>query len=63
MAEAMCGTSAKGRNHGLLPAHRSAQRYVWQVDTEIWIQDAEREGDSELAEWFRKLQCDTRRAS
>ena len=35
-------------------------RTVWKIET--YIADAEKEGDSELAEWFRKIQENSKKA-
>ena len=50
-------TRQSPQGHELRPDHRVAgvaARNVWKIET--YIADAEKEGDSELAEWFRKIQ-------
>lgn len=49
----------KDKNYNLVAILQSLQR-VWQLDT--YIQDAERQGDSELAAWFREMQDHSRNA-
>jgi hypothetical protein len=50
----------KDKNYNLINVlHRSLEN-AWRMET--YIQDAEREGDAELADWFRKIQENSRRA-
>jgi cell fate (sporulation/competence/biofilm development) regulator YlbF (YheA/YmcA/DUF963 family) len=42
------------KNYNLLSAVRDSLHYVWLMET--YAQDAERQNDPELAEWFRKIQ-------
>ncbi|MEY7974244.1 hypothetical protein AB8O38_19815 [Saccharomonospora xinjiangensis] len=44
----------KDKNYNLISVLQASLEYAWQMDT--YIADAEREGDSELATWFRKIQ-------
>ncbi|MER7797766.1 hypothetical protein [Microbacterium sp. NPDC096154] len=41
-------------NYNLIALLEASLKNAWQM--EQYIQDAEREGDTELAEWFRKVQ-------
>jgi hypothetical protein len=51
---------AKDKNYNLVTVLQASLEYVWQMET--YIADAERDGDSELAEWFRKIQENNRKA-
>ncbi|CAM3193919.1 hypothetical protein SAXI111661_21960 [Saccharomonospora xinjiangensis] len=44
----------KDKNYNLISVLQASLEYAWQMET--YIADAEREGDSELATWFRKIQ-------
>jgi rubrerythrin len=44
----------KDKNYDLITVLQVALRSVWK--TETYAGDAEREGDSELADWFRRIQ-------
>jgi hypothetical protein len=44
----------KDRNYDLITVLQVALRSVWK--TETYARDAEREGHSELADWFRRIQ-------
>lgn len=50
----------KDANYDLIWALEASLHNVWQMET--YIQDAEQAGDSELAEWFRKIQHNNRKA-
>lgn len=50
----------KDRNYNLISVLQASLEYAWQMET--YIADAEREGDSELATWFRKIQENNLRA-
>ena len=50
----------KDKNYNLVWALEASLHNVWQLET--YIQDAERENDTELAEWFRKIQENNRKA-
>lgn len=50
----------KDKNYNLVWAVEQSLHNVWQIET--YIQDAEREGDEELAEWFRRIQDNNRKA-
>lgn len=50
----------KDKNYNLFSAIQQSLQNVWQMET--YIADAEREKDSELAEWFRKIQHNNRKA-
>jgi hypothetical protein len=54
-------SGTKDRSYDLITAVQASLHYVWQ--TETWIKDAERDGDNELAEWFRKIQHNNRKAA
>lgn len=47
-------SSLKDKNYNLVCVLEASLRNAWSMQT--YIEDAEREGDSELAEWFRKIQ-------
>jgi hypothetical protein len=51
----------KDKNYDLITVLQALLRSVWK--TETYASDAEREGDKELAEWFRKIQDDARAAA
>lgn len=44
----------KDKNYNLVSVLEASLKNAWMVET--YIQDAERDGDVELAEWFRKIQ-------
>ena len=44
----------KDKNYDLIRVLHDSLRNAWQLET--YITDAERAGDDELAEWFRKIQ-------
>ena len=44
----------KDKNYNLVTVLQKSLEWEYQLET--YIQDAEREGDAELAEWFRKIQ-------
>lgn len=44
----------KDKNYDLIRVLEVSLRNAWHMDT--FITDAERAGDAELAEWFRKIQ-------
>lgn len=48
------------KNYNLVCVLEASLRNVWQVET--YITDAEQGGDSELADWFRKIQHNSRKA-
>lgn len=50
----------KDKNYNLVWAVEASLHNVWKLET--YIQDAENEGDNELAEWFRKIQENNRKA-
>lgn len=50
----------KDRNYNLVSVLQASLHYVWQM--EQYIADAERDGDTELATWFRKIQENNRKA-
>ncbi|GAA5124913.1 hypothetical protein [Haloechinothrix salitolerans] len=54
-------TAVKDKNYDLISALQASLHYAWQVET--WAQDAEQQGDSELAEWFRKIQHNNQKAA
>lgn len=54
-------TAAKDKNYNLIAAVRDSLHNVWQLET--FATDAEREGDRELAEWFRKMQHNNQKAA
>jgi cell fate (sporulation/competence/biofilm development) regulator YlbF (YheA/YmcA/DUF963 family) len=54
-------TAVKDKNYDLISVLQASLHYVWQMET--YAQDAEREGDQELAEWFRKIQHNNQKAA
>lgn len=50
----------KDPNYDLLWAVEASLHNVWKLET--YIQDADSNGDNELAEWFRKIQENNRKA-
>ena len=50
----------RDKNYNLIGALEASLHNIWKLET--YIQDAEEEGDSELAEWFRKIQHNNRKA-
>lgn len=50
----------KDKNYDLVWVLEASLKNVWQL--EAYIQDAERDSDEELAEWFRKIQANNRKA-
>ncbi|MFD1212115.1 hypothetical protein ACFQ36_08680 [Arthrobacter sp. GCM10027362] len=50
----------KDKNYDLIWVLEASLKNVWQLET--YIQDADQAGDSELAEWFRKIQENNRKA-
>ena len=50
----------KDKNYDLVTVLQASLHYVWQMET--YIKDAEEAGDVELAEWFRKIQENNRKA-
>ncbi|MDX2377092.1 hypothetical protein M4I32_09805 [Microbacterium sp. LRZ72] len=59
MAEAP-DSPVRDKNYNLIWALEASLHNVWKLET--YIQDAEREGDGELAEWFRKIQHNNQKA-
>ncbi|MGV2985713.1 hypothetical protein ACNPNP_18630 [Microbacterium sp. AGC85] len=53
-------SSLKDKNYNLVCVLEASLRNAWSMQT--YIEDAEREGDSELAEWFRKIQHNSLKA-
>ena len=51
---------AKDKNYNLVTILQASLSNVFQMQE--YIDDAEREGDNELAEWFRKIQEENRKA-
>lgn len=50
----------KDKNYNLVSAVHQSLQNVWQMES--YIADAERENDGELADWFRKIQHNNRKA-
>ncbi|MDQ3887369.1 MAG: hypothetical protein M3308_10285 [Actinomycetota bacterium] len=48
----------KDKNYNLIVTLQESLQAVFQLET--YIADAERDGDTELAEWFRKIQDNNR---
>lgn len=51
---------AKDKNYNLIVMLQESLQKVFQLES--YIADAERDGDSELAEWFRRIQNSNRTA-
>jgi len=51
---------AKDKNYNLIWVLEASLHNVFQLET--YVADAEREGDDELAEWFRRIQDNNRKA-
>lgn len=54
-------TATKDKNYNLISVLQASLHYVWQMET--YAADAERQGDAELAEWFRKIQHNNQKAA
>lgn len=52
---------AKDKDYNLVSVLQESLHQVWQMD--IYASDAEREGDTELAEWFRAVERNNRKAA
>ncbi|WP_261166267.1 hypothetical protein [Microbacterium sp. Marseille-Q6965] len=50
----------RDKNYNLIWALEASLHNVWKLET--YIEDADREGDEELATWFRKIQHENRKA-
>lgn len=50
----------KDKNFNLVAVLKDSLQHVWQLDT--YVQDAEREGDTELADWLRRIQENNKKA-
>ncbi|WP_158895802.1 hypothetical protein [Amycolatopsis anabasis] len=44
----------KDKNYDLVSVLQASLQYAWQL--EAYIADAEKQGDGELASWFRRIQ-------
>lgn len=53
-------TGVKNKNYNLITAVQGSLHYAWEL--EAFISDAEEAGDTDLAEWFRKIQANDRKA-
>ena len=53
-------TAVKDKTYNLICVLEASLRNAWTMDT--YIADAERDGDDELAEWFRKVQHNSLKA-
>jgi hypothetical protein len=51
----------KDKNYDLITVQQVLLRSVWKIET--YAKDAEEEGDTELARWFRKIQDHDRAAA
>jgi hypothetical protein len=51
----------KDKNYDLITVLQILLRGVWKIET--YAKDAEEEGDTELAQWFRKVQDNDRTAA
>lgn len=54
-------TAVKDKNYDLISVLQASLHYVWQMET--YAKDAEREGDEELARWFRMIQQNNQKAA
>lgn len=50
----------KDKNYNLVAVLKDSLQHAWQLDT--YVQDAEREGDTELADWLRRIQENNKKA-
>lgn len=50
----------KDKNYNLVCVLEASLRNAWSMQT--YIEDAERDGDEELADWFRKIQHNSQKA-
>ena len=50
----------RDKNYNLIWALEASLHNIWRL--EKYIEDADQEGDGELAEWFRKIQHNNRKA-
>jgi hypothetical protein len=50
----------KDKNYNLINILHLSLENAWRMET--FAKDAEREGDAELAEWFRKIQENSKKA-
>ncbi|GAA3742960.1 hypothetical protein HDA32_003211 [Spinactinospora alkalitolerans] len=50
----------KDKNYNLVTVLQLSLENAWQMQT--YIEDAERQGDSELASWFRRIQENSQKA-
>ena len=51
-------STIKDKHYDLIAVLHSSQKMAW--DLETYVTDAQNEGDTELAEWFSRLQSDCR---
>lgn len=56
----MAESPVKDKNYNLIAVLRESLQNVFQMET--YAQDAEQQGDQELATWFRKIQENNRKA-
>ncbi|WP_130340809.1 hypothetical protein [Micromonospora kangleipakensis] len=50
----------KDKNYDLIHTIQLSLEHIWRMET--YIADAENQGDTELANWFRKMQENNRKA-
>ncbi|MEV0733668.1 hypothetical protein [Polymorphospora sp. NPDC050346] len=50
----------KDKNYDLVHALQMSLQHIWQLET--YIGDANADGDTELADWFRRIQDNNRKA-
>ncbi|MBA0127774.1 hypothetical protein H0B56_19690 [Haloechinothrix sp. YIM 98757] len=60
-AAAAEGAKTADKNYNLLAVVQASLHYAWQMET--YASDAERDGDAELAKWFRKIQHNNEKAA
>ncbi len=54
-------TATKDKNYDLISVLQASLHHAWQMET--YARDAEREGDDELAKWFRMIQHNNNKAA
>ena len=50
----------KDKNYDLIHALQMSLEHIWRLET--YVADADARGDAELANWFRKMQENSRKA-
>ena len=60
MTESTPSSPVKDKNYNLVTLLQMSLENAWRMET--YVADAEREGDQELADWFRKIGENSRKA-